>query len=85
VGWADDTLPDPYPDNCWDSGECTVARAFQFKNGEMTDLGALASGFSSDVSWLSPRGLISGEAQTGQSADPSIGGWTMHGILWTHG
>ena len=38
VGWADDSLPDPFaPDACWD-GDCFVARAFYFKNGEMTDL-----------------------------------------------
>ncbi|MBZ5658158.1 MAG: hypothetical protein LAO56_23090 [Acidobacteriia bacterium] len=83
VGWADDSLPDPFaPDGCWD-GDCFVARAFRFKNGKMTDLGALAPGFSSDVSWLSPGGLISGEAQTGE-VDPNVG-WTMHGVLWAHG
>jgi hypothetical protein len=73
-------LPDPFaPDGCWD-GDCFVARAFRWKNGEMADLGALAPGFSSDVSWMSPNGLISGEAQPGE-VDPN-GGWTMHGILW---
>lgn len=82
VGWADDSLPDPFaPDACWD-GDCFVARAFYFKNGEMTDLGSLAPGFSSDVSWLSPGGLISGEAQTGLSDE---NGWTMHGVLWDRG
>lgn len=87
VGWADDSLPDPFgliygPDACFD-GDCFVARAFRFKNGKMTDLGALAPGFSSDVSWLSPGGLISGEAQTGE-VDPNVG-WIMHGVLWAHG
>jgi len=87
VGWADDSLPDPFgliygPDACWD-GDCFVARGFLWKNEEMADLGALASGFSSDVSWMSASGLISGEAQTGE-VDPSVG-WTMHGILWAHG
>ena len=84
AGWSDTLLPDPFP-NCWDDGECIVARAFLFRNGQMTDLGALAPGFSSDTNWISPNGLVSGEAQTGQAADPSIGGWTMHGILWAHG
>jgi probable HAF family extracellular repeat protein len=83
VGWADDSLPDPFaPDGCWD-GDCFVARAFRWKNGEMEDLGSLAPGFSSDVTWMSSSGLISGEAQTGE-IDPN-GGWTMHGILWAHG
>jgi len=83
VGWADDSLPDPFaPDACWD-GDCFVAHAFRWKNGEMADLGGLAPGFSSDVSWMSPNGLISGEAQTGE-VDPN-GGWTMHGTLWAHG
>src|SRR5438477_6526668 len=72
VGWADDSLPDPFaPDGCWD-GDCFVARAFLWKNGEMADLGALTPGFSSDVSWMSSSGLISGEAQTGE-VDPSVG------------
>lgn len=72
VGWADDSLPDPFaPDGCWD-GDCFVARAFRWKNGEMEDLGSLAPGFSSDVSWMSSRGLISGEAQTGD-VDPNGG------------
>lgn len=84
AGWSDTPLPDPFP-NCWDDGECIVARAFEFRHGTMTDLGALAPGFSSDTNWISPSGLISGEAQTGETADPSIGGWTMHGILWAHG
>jgi len=83
IGWADDSLPDPFaPDGCWD-GDCFVARAFLWKNGEMADLGSLAPGFSSDVSWMSSSGLISGEAQTGE-VDPNVG-WTMHGILWAHG
>lgn len=85
VGWSDTSLPDPYPDNCWDEGECVVANGFQFRNGQMNDLGVLALGFSSDTNWISANGLISGEAQTGQTADPSIGGWTMHAILWAHG
>src|SRR5215469_14260731 len=73
VGWSDTPLPDPFPNNCWDAGECIVARAFEFRNGRMTDLGALAPGFSSDTNWISPSGLISGETQTGQAADESIG------------
>ena len=85
VGWSDTPLPDPFPNNCWDAGECIVAGAFEFRNGRMTDLGGLAPGFSSDTNWISPSGLISGEAQTGQAADESIGGWTMHGILWARG
>jgi probable HAF family extracellular repeat protein len=83
VGWADDSLPDPFaPDGCWD-GDCFVARAFLWENGEIADLGSLAPGFSSDVSWMSSSGLISGEAQTGE-VDPNVG-WTMHGTLWAHG
>jgi probable HAF family extracellular repeat protein len=76
-------LPDPYaPDGCWD-GDCFLARAFHFKNGVMTDLGSLAPGFNSDVSWMSPGGLISGEAQTGET-DENVG-FLMHGVLWAHG
>ncbi len=83
VGWSDTSLPDPFaPDGCWD-GDCFVAQAFLFEHSQMTDLGSLAQGFSSDVNWMSPSGLISGEAQTGE-VDPNLG-WTMHGVLWAHG
>jgi probable HAF family extracellular repeat protein len=87
VGWGDDSLPDPFgliygPDACWDD-DCFVARAFLWKNGEVADLGSLEPGFSSDVSWMSASGLISGEAQTGE-VDLNVG-LAMHGILWAHG
>ena len=82
AGWADDSLPDPFPFDCWD-GDCYVARGFRWKNGKMTDLGSLAAGFSSDTSWMSPGGLISGEAQTGL-VDPDLGP-IMHGTLFVHG
>ena len=87
LGWADDSLPDPFaPDGCWDGDDCFLARAFHFKNGTMTDLGSLAPGFNSDVSWLSPSGLISGESQTGQvGLCGSDRCWLMHGVLWAHG
>jgi probable HAF family extracellular repeat protein len=81
VGWSDTPLPDPYPYNCWT--DCIVDHAFEFRNGQMTDLGVLAPGVSSDTNSISPSGLITGEAQTGQE-DPVLG-WTMHGILWKHG
>src|SRR5262245_32187317 len=48
VGWSDIDLPDPYPYNCWD-GSCIVARAFEFRDGQMIDLGTLAPGVSSDT------------------------------------
>jgi hypothetical protein len=43
VGWTDTPDPDPFaPDGCSD-GDCIVAHAFSWQNGEITELGALTA------------------------------------------
>src|SRR5262249_48381743 len=65
TGFADTTQPDPYaPDGCWD-GDCLVAHVFQWKNGELSDLGVLDAGPNSESNWMSETGLIAGDSQNG--------------------
>src|SRR5215469_18621776 len=44
TGFADTPQPDPYaPDGCWD-GDCLAAHVSLWRNGELSDLGALDAG-----------------------------------------
>ena len=83
AGWADTPFPDPYPNFCfWD---CYIDRAFQWKNGVRTDLGVLPAGASSQPSWVSASGLISGWSQNGE-IDPLVTAFPeSHAVLWTDG
>src|SRR6185503_4180327 len=46
IGAADTAIPDPFAPNCF-GPNCFVQRAFQWRHGVLTDLGALAEGVSS--------------------------------------
>jgi probable HAF family extracellular repeat protein len=83
--FADTTEPDAEiatPDICWD-GDCVVAHASRWKHGQLTDLGSLADGWSSESVWVSENGIIAGNSQNGLF-DPT-GFWQVHGVLWRHG
>ncbi len=85
VGSADTSMPDPYgPDGCFNNTDCFAPHAFEFEDGEMTDLGTLPAGGDSETSWISPNGLIAGNSRNGLF-DPVTGGPQMHGVLWKHG
>jgi probable HAF family extracellular repeat protein len=80
AGWADTTAPDPYPSYCfWD---CFIDHAFRWKNGVKSDLGVLPGGASSQPSWISASGLISGWSENGE-IDPLITGFPeVRAVLW---
>ena len=84
TGWADTSTPDPYPGFCFDE-DCFVAHAFQWRNGVRTDLGTLPGGASSQSTWISESGLVSGLSENGE-IDPLIPGFPeLRAVLWEHG
>jgi probable HAF family extracellular repeat protein len=83
AGWADTPTPDPFPSACFNP-DCFVSHAFQWQNGLLTDLGALAAGWSSAAFWISDTGQIAGVSQNG-AIDPLIGLPEVRGVLWQKG
>jgi probable HAF family extracellular repeat protein len=84
AGWADTSIPDPYPDFCFDE-DCFVAHAFQWKNGVRSDLGTLPGGVSSQSTWIGENGLVAGVSQNGE-IDPLISGFPeLRAVVWDHG
>jgi probable HAF family extracellular repeat protein len=79
AGVGDTSLPDP---NCF--FDCLVDHAFVWKNGVITDLGALPGGQSSFAYWINDRGVIVGQSQNG-AIDPLTGAPQLRGVLWRKG
>src|SRR5215831_12650994 len=84
TGYASTSMPDPYPDFCWD-GDCFLAHAFLWENGSMTDLGALVDGVNSDARWITSNGLISGDSENGELDPLSPGFPEIRAVLWKNG
>ena len=81
VGWADTLIPDPFPVFCFDA-DCFVAHAFQWRDGDLTDLNALAEDNSSAAFWISPNGLVAGISENG-TVDPLDSGFpTFRAVIW---
>jgi probable HAF family extracellular repeat protein len=83
VGYADTPAPDPFPAFCFDP-DCFVAHSFQWQDGEVTDLGTLAAGWSSQPFWISGNGKIAGISQNGE-IDPLLGIPEFRAVLWQNG
>ena len=84
TGWADTSTSDPFPNYCWDD-DCLVAHAFRGKKHGKKDLGVLPGGASSDATWITDNGLISGDSQNGE-IDPLIPGFPeVRAVLWRYG
>jgi probable HAF family extracellular repeat protein len=83
VGFADTSNSDPLPAFCF--FDCSVNHAFQWRNGAVTDLGALTNNTSSAANWISPNGLIAGVSENGET-DPLFPGLPeLHAVLWQQG
>ena len=83
VGWADTSVPDPFPAFCF--YDCFVDHAFRWQNGALTDLGALTGDTSSAPNWISPNGFIAGLSENGETDPLSAGLPEVHAVLWQPG
>jgi len=83
TGSADTAIPDPHAPNCLNQ-DCLVSHAFQWKNGVLTDWGALPGVNSSYGSWITANGLIAG-ASGNSEIDPFTGGPELRAVSWNHG
>jgi probable HAF family extracellular repeat protein len=84
VGGADTPVPDTFtPNNCM-SPDCSILHAFQWQDGNLTDLGTLASGVNSTAYWVNAGGLIMGQSENG-AIDPVTGLSEQRAVVWKHG
>jgi probable HAF family extracellular repeat protein len=84
AGWADTSMPDPYPGFCFDP-DCLVAHAFHWQNGAKTDLGVLPGGASSAALWINANASTVGYSQNGE-LDPLLPGKPeVRAVLWDRG
>jgi uncharacterized membrane protein len=84
VGGADTSSPNPYP-NCFNpfnqSFECSVQHAFEWRGGDLTDLGTLPGGSSSFPYWINEDGAIAGGSEL-PDIDPNSGAPEFHAVVW---
>jgi probable HAF family extracellular repeat protein len=83
VGAADVAAADPDPAFCFNF-DCFVSHAFQWRDGKLTDLGALAPGWSSVALWINESGQAVGISENG-TIDPLIGFPEFRAALWENG
>jgi probable HAF family extracellular repeat protein len=81
TGVADLNIPDPYSPFCL--SDCMVAHTFLWKDGEMTDLGALPGINDTFPSWINDRGEVVGASYNG--IDPLSGTPLLEAVLWKDG
>lgn len=80
VSMADTSIPDP---TCY-SQDCLIGRAVAWKDGVLTDLGALTPINNSGPLWISDSGLVVGFSQIGE-IDPLTGFPEYRAALFTDG
>lgn len=82
VGVADTPSSDPYNPNCMI--DCYLVHAFQWRNGVLTDLGALPGTNDSYAFSSNNRGQAVGVSENG-AVDPLTGFPEVVAVLWTDG
>jgi probable HAF family extracellular repeat protein len=84
ASYADLALPDPNAAFfCYDA-DCFQGHAFRWKDGVMTDIGALPVNNNSAAGSINSRGWITGQSQSA-TIDPVFGVPEFHAVLWKHG
>jgi len=81
TGGSDTNIPDP---NCFFNSDCLIGHAFQWRDGVLTDLGALPGVNNSVANAINDRGWITGFSLNGQT-DPVSGFPAGHAVLWKDG
>lgn len=82
TGVADLNIVDPYSPFCI-SMDCFVAHTFLWKDGQMTDLGALPGTNDTFPDWINDRGEVVGASYNG--IDPVSGTPLLEAVLWKDG
>src|SRR5437667_432487 len=83
ASYADLAVPDPNASFfCY--ADCFQAHAFQWKNGVITDLGALPENNNSAAASINSRGWATGQSQS-STIDPVLGFPEYRAVLWKHG
>jgi probable HAF family extracellular repeat protein len=84
ASYADLSAPDPNQGYfCYDA-DCYQAHAFQWKDGAMTDIGALPVNNNSAGGSINSHGWITGQSQS-DTIDPVLGIPEFHAVLWKDG
>ena len=81
ASWADTAMPDPNAPGCAD---CFLGHAFRWKDGVISDLGALPGVNFSAVGSINSRGWATGQSQTSM-LDPVLGIPEFRAVLWKEG
>jgi probable HAF family extracellular repeat protein len=87
VGVADTPNSNPNYPNCNPFLGCPdpfVEHAFQWHDGDLTDLGVLQGGYNSSALWISSSGLVAGGSENGL-IDPVNGYPEIRAVLWKDG
>ena len=83
VGSADTNVSDPYAPNCFNP-DCLIEHGFEWRNGIMTDLGALLGVNNSAAQSLNGHGLIVGNSENGL-IDPLLNIPATDAVAWSNG
>src|SRR5271166_1471287 len=90
LGIAQTPAHDPYDPNCMSQyfaafPDCLVAHAFGWRNGHLTDLGALPGANNSSYGYaINDAGVMDGLSETG-AIDPQTGYPEVHAVVWQNG
>ena len=83
AGSADTSIAN-HPNSCIFCGDPLISHAFRWRNGVLTDLGALPGLNSSGANWISNSELSAGFSEKVE-LDPLLGIREMHAVLWKNG
>jgi probable HAF family extracellular repeat protein len=83
VSLAETQIPDPFAPNCF-FPDCFVGHAVAWRDGVLTDLGALPPVNNSGPIWISDSGLVAGFSENGL-IDPLTGNPEFQAVLFNDG